>query len=251
MSTPENEDFFVGYLPMPTRLKRFVLLTSAALLLGCLSFASLTAALREAPASSTLRPNVSLVGLVEARAYGILWTLDADGKTSPVLLSRGGKLGAPEAVTKLAGSFAQLSGLLLERDGYRLLEVAKVEPEKTLDPSQRAQLQQRARVDSGDEQTLRGEIVDLKCWLGRMKPGDGRTHRACAQFCIAGGIPPVLVSRDRAGVERRYVLTSRDGGPVNDAVLPYVAEAVELDGKLETSGDLLLLRIDPTHIRRL
>ena len=84
-----------------------------------------------------------------------------------------------------------------------------------------------------------------------MKPGDGRTHRACAQFCIAGGIPPVLVSRDRAGVERRYVLTSRDGGPINDAVLPYVAEAVELDGRLETAGGLSLLRIDPSRIRRL
>ena len=132
MSTPDNEDFFVGYLPMPTRLKRFVWLAAAAMLLGCLAFASLTAALRDAPASSTLRPNVTLVGLVEARAYGILWTLDADGEAYPVMLARGGKLGAPETVTKLAGGFAQLSGLLLERDGYRLLEVAKVEPAPTL-----------------------------------------------------------------------------------------------------------------------
>lgn len=250
MDTPDNEDFFVGYLPMPARLKRFVLLAATALLLGCLALASLTAALRDAPAASTLTPNVTLAGLVEARAYGILWTLDADGVAYPVLLARGGKLGAPEAVTKLAGGFAQLSGLLLERDGYRLLEVAKVEPEPALDSSQRTKLQQLVHVNMG-EQTLRGEIVDLKCWLGRMKPGDGRTHRACAQFCIAGGIPPVLVSTDQSGVERRYVLTSRDGGPVNDAVLPYVAEAVELHGQLETAGGLSFLRIDPANIQRL
>lgn len=250
MSTPDDDDFFVGYLPIPKRLKRFAWLSAGVLVLLSLAFASLTSALREAPARSTLKPNVTVVGLVEARAYGILWTLDANDTPQPILLSRGGKLGAPEAVTKLTGKFAQLSGLLLERGGYRLLEVAKVDPEPGLDPRQRARLQQVMRSDGG-EQTLRGEIVDIKCWLGRMKPGDGRTHRACAQFCIQGGIPPVLVSRDKAGIERRYVLTANDGGPVNDGVLPFVAEAVELDGRLETVAGLSFLRIDPTRIRRL
>ena len=45
---------------------------------------------------------------------------------------------------------------------------------------------------------IEGEIVDIKCWLGRMKPGDGRTHRACGQFCIQGGIPPHM-GRTRRG----------------------------------------------------
>jgi hypothetical protein len=250
MNTPETDDFFVGYLPMPPRLKRFVLVVSSALLLASLVFATVTAALRDSPAKSTLTPNVTLVGRVEARAYGLLWTADDDGTVRPVLLARGGKLGAPDAVRKLDGKLARMTGLLLERDGYRLLEVANLTPAPTLEASQQRRLAQTSLVDGGSLR-LRGEIVDIKCWLGRMKPGDGRTHRACAQFCIAGGIPPVLVSRDQAGVERRYLLTSMDGGPVNDAVLPYVAEAVELEGRLETAPGMSFLRIDPARIQRL
>ncbi|MEY4510457.1 MAG: hypothetical protein RLZZ450_2579, partial [Pseudomonadota bacterium] len=141
------------------------------------------------------------------------------------------------------------SGLLLERDGIRLLEVAKVEPQPGSGENH-ALLATSSLVERG-RVTLRGEIVDIKCWLGRMKPGDGRTHRACAQFCIAGGIPPVLVTRDQAGVERRYLLTSPEGGAINDAVLPYVAEVVEVDGSLETAPGMSFLRLDPALIRRL
>ena len=50
--------------------------------------------------------------------------------------------------------------------------------------------------------TLRGEIVDSKCYLGAMKPGDQKTHKACATLCIRGGIPPVLVERLPGGGTR-------------------------------------------------
>ena len=40
-----------------------------------------------------------------------------------------------------------------------------------------------------DNVTLKGEIIDPKCYLGAMKPGGGKTHKACAMRCIAGGIP--------------------------------------------------------------
>jgi hypothetical protein len=250
MDKPDEDDFFVGYLAMPKSLKRSVLLSAALLILSSLVFASVTAALRDTPARSTLTPNTSLVGRIEARGYGLLWTADPDGSVRPILLARGGKFGAPDAALKLDGKLVRLSGLLLERDGIRLLEVAKVEPVPVAGGNQRALLAASALVQRG-RVTLRGEIVDIKCWLGRMKPGDGRTHRACAQFCIAGGIPPVLVTRDPAGVERRYLLTSPEGGAINDAVLPYVAEVVEVDGTLETAPGMSFLRIDPALIRRL
>jgi hypothetical protein len=44
-------------------------------------------------------------------------------------------------------------------------------------------------------QTLIGEIVDSKCYLGVMNPGALIPHRACAIRCISGGIPPVLLVR--------------------------------------------------------
>jgi hypothetical protein len=46
-------------------------------------------------------------------------------------------------------------------------------------------------------QTLVGEIVDSKCYLGVMNPGQLTPHRACAIRCISGGIPPVLLVRPK------------------------------------------------------
>ncbi len=99
--------------------------------------------------------------------------------------------------------------------------------------------------------TLRGEIVDSKCYLGAMKPGAGRVHRACAQICLEGGIPPVLVVRDASGKERHYVLTSQEGGPVHREVLPFVAEPVSVAGSVVRRAGVNWLSIDPEAIERL
>jgi len=46
-------------------------------------------------------------------------------------------------------------------------------------------------------QTLVGEIVDSKCFLGVMNPGQLTTHRACAIRCISGGVRPCSSSARR------------------------------------------------------
>lgn len=247
MAERREDEFFVGYLALPPRLRRFVLgIAAGALVLG-FGMAVAVAALREPPAR-TAQTRASLVGRIEARAYGVLWTLES-GRQGPVLLTRGGKFGAPEAVKALDGQIVRLDGLLLVRDGYRLLEVSKLDASPVVADELRAQLAQLAPRALG-RRRLRGEIVDIKCWLGRMKPGDGRTHRACAQFCVAGGIPPVLVAREGGGT-RHYVLTDLTGSAVNDAVLPFIAEPVELSGEVAALGEMLFLRVDPAQIRRL
>ena len=103
------------------------------------------------------------------------------------------------------------------------------------------------------EATLRGEIVDSKCYLGVMKPGNLKTHRACAVRCISGGIPPVLVVRSEEGgaTSVRYVLlVGPDGEPINEAILDRVAEPVQARGALERHDDLWVLRVDPAEITR-
>jgi len=91
--------------------------------------------------------------------------------------------------------------------------------------------------------TLKGEIIDPKCYLGAMKPGGGKTHKACAMLCISGGVPPMLVTRDANEQETFYLLTTDQGGVANELVLPFVGDRVEVAGRLEEHGDLLLLRI--------
>jgi hypothetical protein len=100
-------------------------------------------------------------------------------------------------------------------------------------------------------QTLRGEIVDSKCYLGVMKPGRGKPHRACATLCIRGGVPPVLRVETTGGEYRHLLLTDQAGGALNDRVLELIAEPVEITGRVRRDGDLLILETDPRTIRRL
>lgn len=99
-------------------------------------------------------------------------------------------------------------------------------------------------------QTLTGEIVDSKCFLGVMNPGQLLAHRACAIRCISGGIPPVLLVRQTNGTAIYLLLVSADGKPVNQQVLDLVAEPVQITGEVERQGDWLILRADPAAYRR-
>ena len=100
------------------------------------------------------------------------------------------------------------------------------------------------------QQTLIGEIVDSKCYLGVMNPGQLITHRACAIRCISGGIPPVLLVRQTNGPALYFLLVSSDGRPVNKQVLSMVTEPIEVTGNVERQGELLILRADPATYRR-
>jgi hypothetical protein len=106
------------------------------------------------------------------------------------------------------------------------------------------------RSESLGEQTFVGEIVDSKCFLGVMNPGQLKPHRACAVRCISGGVPPVLLLRQADGSARYLLLMSREGRPVNQDVLDLVAEPVRVTGELVRDGELLTLRSDPSTFER-
>jgi hypothetical protein len=104
---------------------------------------------------------------------------------------------------------------------------------------------------AGTQVTLRGEIVDSKCYLGVMNPGQFKPHRACAIQCLSGGIPPILVVRTQGGELGHYLLVGSDGEAINEAVLEFAAEPVEVSGILKSVGDRSVLSIDPGTIKRL
>lgn len=101
------------------------------------------------------------------------------------------------------------------------------------------------------KQTLIGEIVDSKCFLGVMNPGQLTPHRACAIRCISGGVPPILLVQRKDGPPIYLLLVSVEGKPVNQEVLDMVAEPVEITGEVDKQGDLLVLRADPRMYRRI
>jgi hypothetical protein len=175
----------------------------------------------------------------------------ADGVRG-TLLVRSGKFGLSARTRELAGRTVRVSGQSIERDGQRMIELAG-EPKPAdgeLSEAERALLAGRS-VRSLGEVTLRGEIEDSKCYLGRMRPGDKRTHRACAQLCISGGIPALLVARDPSGAPRQLLLADRQNHSIDQALLPFVAEPIEITGELTQLGNLFVLKTALDRVKRL
>jgi hypothetical protein len=198
----------------------------------------------------------AFTGIVAARPYPVLFAEDrGDGRPGPMLLVEVGKHGAASRAANADGQRVTLTGWPLRRDGRLMLELEPgdpgVQPAPPAPPAaQTAPLLAAARPVGHVK--LRGEIVDAKCYLGAMKPGEGRTHKECATLCIAGGIPPVLVCRDAAGNATHYLLADAAGGPLGDDLLPLVGEPVETAGELEARGPgLWVLRVDTKDIHRI
>ena len=99
-------------------------------------------------------------------------------------------------------------------------------------------------------QTLRGEIIDPKCYLGAMNPGEGKPHRSCAIRCISGGIMPMLTYQENN--EKKYaVLLGENGEKINPHVLDFVAEPIAIEGKLVQYENWNCFYINPKNIKRL
>lgn len=248
---PSDDDFFVGYLRMSPRATR-ASLASAGVVAGAVLIAGLVFAGFQRSPGEDLRPGaygVQHAGLVFERPYPHLRTLNADGAVTTLLFT-GWTKNNPDVPADKVAQAVVVSGNVYERGGLRMFEGASGFAAATsLAAADVARLQAVTEDDLG-EVSLHGEIVDSKCYAGRMRPGVGHGHRACAQLCILGGIPPVLVTLGADGTERHYVLASRDGGRLNDAVAPFAAEPVEVSGRLVRRGDLHELRIDPAEVRR-
>jgi len=152
-----------------------------------------------------------------------------------------------EKLSALDGKTVALQGTLIYRGGQTMVE-ALPNSIKAVD-RQLPALAGAEMVKLG-RQTLKGEIVDSKCYLGVMNPGQLLPHRACAIRCISGGIPPVLLVRQTNGAATYLLLVSAAGRPVNQQVLDLVAEPVQITGEVERQGRLLILRADPSTYRR-
>jgi hypothetical protein len=140
-----------------------------------------------------------------------------------------------------------LKGTLIYRGNQTMIETKAewIQPNESADAT--APVSKSVSLGS---QTLIGEIVDSKCFLGVMNPGQLTPHRACAIRCISGGIPPVLLVRQKNGSAKYLLLVSAGGKPVNEEVLDKVAEPVEITGQVERLGELLVMRADPANYRR-
>jgi len=73
-------------------------------------------------------------------------------------------------------------------------------------------------------QTIKGEVVDLMCYLDHGAKGE--KHRGCAEKCIKSGGPVGLLTDDQ------LYLVIGDHKPMNEELAPKAGETITLKGKV-------------------
>lgn len=248
-----EDEFFVGYLPTPPGIKRFAGRVIVALLAALVASAALVAVGQRDPGEGAWedQQSVTLRGYVPSAAYPLLRAVDDRGGIRTLLVVEEGKHGADRLLGH-RGHFARLTGTILKRGDRMMLELnpgeSAIQPISG-SPADLAALSQIIPQNMGYI-TLAGRIVDPKCYLGAMKPGEGKPHKACATLCIRGGIPPMYLAASPGGEPALYLLTGPEGQAIGDALLDHVADAVAISGRVERREDLLIFRIDPATITR-
>ncbi len=246
--------FYVGYLPMTGTLAA-VLVMIAGLMVGAgAGLAYVTASHQDDPGTGRWEADtpVELTGIVDMIPYPAIHLPDGDGDGIPetALLVSTGKIGAQERAIPFRGKPAVVQAFLVEREGRLLYELVDgADAIRAYDGSLDAQIPMPSGEDVG-EATLRGEIIDTKCFLGVMKPGCGKAHKACATLCILGGIAPGFYVRHADG-NSVFLLTGPNGEDIRDSILENVATPVQVSGRLERYGSITRFRIDPRAIERL
>lgn len=246
-SAAPQGDFYVGYLPVPKRYRRFLQLAIPTTLLVMLASAAALALRQPAWGDgvwNTAAPR-TFTGVMHAEPYAMIETEDAD---AAYLIVEPGKIGAQHAAARYDGKHVRVIAYELIRDGRRVLELDRSAPEpiSPIDlPTPR-----RSRVEfDGAAVTLDGEILDAKCYIGAMKPGYGRGHKACAITCVSGGIPPAIVTADERGRPVYTLLVDQTGAAFAphdlERLLPLIGEPVSVTGLPGHAAGWRLLAINP------
>jgi len=181
-------------------------------------------------------------GTIELSPYPTLITKDEDGSALELLLVAQFKHGAGERVRELQGRSVKLRGTRIARNGITMIELSS----NPITDTNQAVMGLPNTPFEGEWVTAQGQIVDSKCWLGVMNPGDGIVHRACANLCIRGGIPPIFVFQDSRGQVHYALLHRSSGESILADILPLVGRPVSLRGRFTEAqvGRLARFEID-------
>jgi hypothetical protein len=154
------------------------------------------------------------------------------------------KSGLPDNFTGKNGQKVAFDGTLIYQNGVTMIEVSN--------PDSLEELGDGGFVPAAQElgeQTFTGELVDTKCYLSVMRPGEGRVHRACAVRCLSGGITPGLLLRDENVVGTVVFLSGPDGDAldydVRQAGLP-----ITVSGALERHDGVPVLKVNSWELSR-
>jgi hypothetical protein len=241
-----SEDFYIGYLPkMPKNLTKFIRffvisVFAVAVILAILLWFGQKTFVNSFFEFTEIK---EFKGYVQADPIPFL-LIEEKNKTGnlPIFqrlpLVSEGKFGIDLSAHN--NQFVSVKGKLIYRDNLKMIEVAA-------NSILRQETKNYAPVETAESlgvQTLKGEIVDSKCYLGVMNPGESKPHKECAVRCLSGGIPPLFIVKDTAGnVSELWIIADKS------KFLDYVAEPVEINGEVKRQGDKLFIYL--SSIKRL
>lgn len=252
-SRQQDEPFFIGWADQPAADRRFFMRMGLGFAASAATLGFGLAALQMAPGTGRWDPDAvrDWRGIVTAKPYPMLLTLDLDGQPRTVLLSCLGKCGVLPQIDALVGRAVLIRGSLIQRGKHSMIAVdeeaewIRHDPETSVASSLTFETAQALGAFKGT-----GEVLDSKCWFGAMRPSSGKVHKACASLCIRGGIPPAFFTRSPQQTEQLMIMTDR-GRPYGPDLLELVADPVNVVGQLFKMGDLLVLDAPLAGLQRL
>lgn len=219
----DQDDFYIGYEPnMPHSIRG----TVAALVLAALVIATMAAAIfvtqqRQLADARFDYANAEVFeGYLSLTPTAALLIPKVSGVATYWLVAPG-KFGPESALGGARAGWVTLVGKLIEREQWRMIEVrpGSVRPARNVAAAPPVAASDSRRL------VLRGEIVDGKCYLGVMNPGERGVHRDCAVRCISGGVPLMFAYQDEDGAQLAMLI-----GAVTEAIRRDIGRTITLSG---------------------
>ena len=250
MST--EDDFYVGYLPVPKKDRRFLLKAIPAGLIGVAGAGAFigTRADSEGGGQWETGTPVTLKGRIGFHPYPVLWVNGIGHVIAGI-----GKKSADSYCAAFEGQSVEVTGVRIVRNDCFMLGVAEADIKAIQEVTSPI-----PKNGPSKDVSIAGEVLDAQCFMGIMNPGYGRTHRGCATQCIRGGQPVFFSMGLRRGDASTgpqtcggngYLLANAAGGKINDEILGHVAVPVTIDAKLEKIGNLYRLVYKAESLKRL
>ncbi len=256
MGLKNYSGFFIGWSnDCPEGLRRFLPVIGLGLIGAFAGLGFSIGSTQDDPGDGAFRfefGRQSVVGVLESDPYPFVHVVESEqyetGHT--VMLTGGGKRGPGDRAVVLDGQIVEAEGVPLKRGELDMIQLrGGMNGLRAAEARPVGEAAQRPTPQSLGKWRLTGEICDGKCLAGAMRPGTGIAHKACANLCLEGGLPPVFVSTGHVEGEVFFLMADPDGKPVDESVLDYTALLIEVEGEVERRGALLILKIDPETMR--
>src|SRR5512141_1828721 len=96
-----------------------------------------------------------------------------------------------------------------------------------------------AKGEAAKTMTVKGEIVDMGCYLDHA--ATGKDHQSCAQKCLANGMPMGLLTKD--GTLYLLTVSHENADPFNQA-MKLAAEQVSVTGPMMDRNGIKAIEVD-------